>query len=109
MSDFDLKSLFSTKQSTRKTIEACGQTFDVYVRRLPAVELRKFFFEQQHDDMQVRSEAGFEALTKAIRNEDGGAFATKDDYRKMDGEALSALLKVFTEVNTQKSGDLGND
>ena len=109
MTDFDLKSLFSTKQATRKTIEACGMTFDVYVRRLPAVELRKFFFEQQHDDMAVRAEAGFEALTKAIRNEDGSAFATKDDYRKMDSEALSALLKVFTEVNTQKSGDLGND
>ena len=109
MSDFDVKSLFSTKQATRKSIEACGQKFDVFVRRLPAVELRKFFFEQQHDDMAVRAEAGFEALTKAIRNEDGSAFATKDDYRKMDSEALSALLKVFTEVSAQKSEDLGND
>lgn len=108
MTDFDLKSLFSTKQSTRKTIDACGQTFDVYVRRLPAVDLRKFFYEQQHDDMQMRAEAGFEALTKSIRNEDGGAFATRDDYRKMDSEALAALLKVFTEVNTQKAEDLGN-
>ena len=109
MSDFDLKSLFSTKQTTRKTIEACGLTFDVYVRRLPAVDLRKFIYEQQHEDMAVRAEAGFEALTKAIRNEDGSAFATKDDYRKMDGEALSALLRAFTEINTQKSEDVGND
>ena len=109
MSDFELSKLFSTKSSTLKTVEACGMTFDVFVRRLPAVDLRKFFFEQQHDDMQVRSEAGFEALAKSIRKEDGAAFATKDDYRKMDSEAIAALLRAFTEVNTQKVEELGND
>ena len=108
MTDFNLTQLFSTKASERRTIEACGMTFDVWVRRLPAVDVRKYVYEQSADDMGVRVEAGFDALVKSIRKEDGTAFATREDYKKMDSEAVGALIKVFTEVNSKKPEEVGN-
>ncbi|HSD16781.1 MAG TPA: hypothetical protein VLC71_05895 [Thermomonas sp.] len=102
---FDKAKLFSTKAQQERTITACGVTFPVYVRRLPAVDLRTFYAQVNHDDIRVRAEAGFEAMAKAIRNEDGSQFATVDEYRKMDSEAISALMGAFSEVNAAKKDD----
>ena len=105
----DVSKLYSTNDQTRKEVTACGETFEVFVRRLPAVELRKFHFETRSDDPEVVSTAGFNALTKSIRLEDGKPFATFEQYRKMDSEAIRELMKVFTEVNAAKrDDDLGN-
>lgn len=106
---FDRAKLFSSTQTTEKTITACGQSFPVHVRRLPAVDLRKFYAEMLSPDLEVRAAAGFEALAKAIRNEDGSQFASIEDLRKMLPEVISALTAAFTEINTQKPDtDLGN-
>lgn len=109
MSEFDFSKLLSTTDLHMKDIEACGMNFQVYVRRLPAVDLRKFHAETRSDDREEASTAGFNALVKSIRMEDGKPFATFEQYKKMDAEAISALLKAFTEVNTAKrDDDLGN-
>lgn len=106
----DVSKLYSTTDLTRKGITACGETFDVFVRRLPVVDLRKFQFETHSADPEVVATAGFNALVKSIRQEDGKPFATFEQYRKMDGEAIGALMRVFSEVNTAKrDADLGND
>lgn len=106
---FDRSKLFSTKALNERAVTACGETFPVFVRRLPAMDLRKFYAETLSPDIEVCSRAGFEALSKAIRNEDGSAFATLDEYKKMDGGAIKALMAVFTEVNAaSQDADLGN-
>ena len=105
---FDKAKLFSTKQAEPQEINACGQSFTVHVRRLPAVDLRTFHAEMLSDDISVRARAGFVALQKAIRNADETPFATLDEYHKMDAEAVTALMEAFTRVNAQKRDDLGN-
>ncbi len=109
MSDFEISKLYSSKELTRKEIHACGMDFDVYVKRLPALALRQFQIESNSDDENVRARAGFAALTKAIRNEDDSPLCRPTDYEKMDAEALSALLRAFTDVNAARPDDeLGN-
>lgn len=109
MSSFDRAKLFSTKSTQERSITACGETFTIHVRRLPALDLRRFYAQVSSDSIDTRAEAGFEALSKAIRNEDNSQFATVEEYRRMDTEALTAILAVFTEVNTAKrDDDLGN-
>ena len=106
---FDRSKLFSTKALNEREVTACGQTFVVHVRRLPAVDLRKFYAEVLSPEIDVRSRAGFEALSKAIRNDDGSPFATLAEYQNLDSDALKALMAVFTEVNEQKADpELGN-
>lgn len=106
---FDRSKLFSTKTTQERSVTACGETFTVHVRRLPAVDLRRFYAQVSADQIDTRAEAGFEALSKSIRNENGDAFATVEEYRRMDTEALTALMAVFTEINaTRKDEDLGN-
>lgn len=109
MSEFDISKLYSSNELHRREVTACGCTFDVYVRRLPAIDLRKFQAEVQAEDREERATAGFNALVKAIRKEDGSAFATFEQYKKMDGEAITALMNAFTEVNKAKRDeDVGN-
>lgn len=109
MSEFDFSKLMSSNELHPKEITTCGMTFTVYIRRLPAVDLRKFQSETRSDDREEVATAGFNALVKSIRDEDGRPFATREQYMKMDAEAISALLKVFTEVNVAKRDeDLGN-
>ncbi len=107
MSEFDLSKLYSTNELHPKEITACGMTFTVYVRRIPAVDLRMFVAETQSEDRQERATAGFRALVKSIRKEGGEAFATFEQYSKMDAEAIKALMAAFEEVNKQRD-DLGN-
>lgn len=106
---FDVSTLYSSKELHRREIKACGATFEVFVRRLPAVDLRKFLAETRSENREEVASAGFAAMAKAIRNEDGTAFARIDDYQKMDAEAVSALMAAFTDVNSAKvDDDLGN-
>lgn len=107
---FDKAKLFSTNATYDREITACGETFSVGVRRLPAVDLREYYAELMSNDAAVKREAGFKALAKAIRNTDGTAFATVQEYRKMYPEAIVRLIEAFTEVNTQAMAedDLGN-
>lgn len=108
MTEFDLSKLYSTNELHAKEVSACGHKFTVYVRRLPAVDLRKLVAETQSDDREERATAGFNALVKSIRNEDGTAFATFEQYKKLDAEAIKALMAVFEEVNKQREDSLGN-
>ncbi len=109
MTDFDISQLYSTHELHRKTIKACGAEFPIFVRRLPAVDLRRFYTEMTSEDKEERATAGFKAMVKAIRQEDGTPFATYDQYVKFDGEAISALMAAFTEINSAKKDDeLGN-
>jgi hypothetical protein len=106
---FDKAKLFSTKALHERSVSACGETFTVHVRRLPAVDLARFHAEVLSPDISVRARAGFEALSKSIRNSDGSAFATLDDYNRMDADAISGLMKAFTEVNARNADpELGN-
>lgn len=105
MADVDFSALYSTTDTVRKTISACGLEFDVFVRKLPAVDLRRFHLETQSVDREEAACAGFKALQKALRTEDGGQMFNADQLKKMKAEALSALMKAFTEVNTAKADD----
>lgn len=107
MTDFDLSKLYSTNELHPKEVKACGQTFTVYVRRIPALDLRRFVAETQSEDREERAAAGFNALVKSIRREDGNAFATLEQYKKMDAEAIKALMQAFEDVNRQRE-DAGN-
>ena len=106
---FDRAKLFSTSASTEKKLRACGVEFTVFVRRLPAVDVRKFHAEVQSEDIDVRARSGFEALHKSIRDAEGNAFATIEEYGRMDAEAIGALMTAFREVHAVRlDGDLGN-
>jgi hypothetical protein len=105
----DVSKLFSTTSLHAKEVSACGETFTVHVKRLPAVDLLRFQHEVVSPDRDERITAGFKVLVKSIRNEDGSAFATFDQYKKMDREAIGELMRVFTEVNGKEiPADLGN-
>lgn len=99
---FDITKLYVTNELTRKTIRACGEVFDVFVRRLPVADLRKFAMEIASADPDQRSTAGFAMLAKALRNEDGTAFVSAEQLRKIDPEAIGALLSACVEVNKVK-------
>lgn len=106
---FDRAKLFSTKDLTEKTISACGMEFTVHVRRLPAVDLRRYQAELLAPDIDTRMTAGFDALQKSIRNADGSPFATVAEFSNMDAEAIKALMDAFTEINRRREDpDLGN-
>ena len=106
---FDKAKLFSSNATTEREFTACGETFTVHVRRLPAIDLRKYYAEIMSPDIDVRAAAGFEALSKAIRDAEGKPFATVAELRGMYPEAIKALTEAFTEVNAQKpDADLGN-
>ena len=107
MTEFDVSKLFSTSELHRRDITACGMTFPVYFRRLPNGDVRRFHSEVTSEDMEVRSRAGYAALVKSARQEDGTAFATHADYVKMDGEAVAALMGAFTEIHASKLEELG--
>lgn len=99
---------FSTTQLHRKEITVGGVTDEVFVRRLPAVDLRRYVAEITSDNIETRTTAGFSVLVKAIRNEDGSPAGLYEDYKKLDGSLLKELIRVFQEVNTQEPEGLGN-
>ena len=106
---FDKAKLFSSNATTEREINACGETFTVHVRRLPAIDLRKYYAEIMSADIDVRAAAGFEALSKAIRDAEGKPFATVAELRGMYPDAIKALTEAFTAVNSQQpDAELGN-
>lgn len=107
---FDRAKLFATQSATEKMIAACGMEFPVFVRRLPALDLRQYNAELMSPEIKTRTRAGFEALHKAIRNADGSTFASPDEYSRMDADAIKALTDAFMEVNAsgRAGGDEGN-
>lgn len=108
MSDFDLSKLYSSKELYPREIEACGETFTVHVKRLPAVKLRQFQQDVISEDREVRARAGFDALVQSIRTEDDKPFAKAANYEQFDKDAIEAFMKAFTSVNGTKAEELGN-
>ena len=108
MSSFDLSKLYSSSELFPRDVEACGEKFTVYVKRLPAVKLRQFQQDVLSDDRETRARAGFDALVQSIRSEDDKPFARLADYEKMDKDAIEALMSAFTSVNALKADELGN-
>lgn len=100
---------YSTNDLHRKEITVRGITDEVFVRRLPAMDMRRYVAELMSDDINVRSTAGLTALVKAIRDEDGKAADTIEGFKKLDVELLKELIRVFEEVNSAKLDELGKD
>lgn len=81
----------------------------VHVRKLPVVELRRFQMETESPDQGVRERAGLSALVRSIRREDGTPHMTIEQAKKLKGEAVKELMRVFVKVNAPKEdADLGN-
>lgn len=104
MSDLNL---FSTNELHERQITLKGETGSVYVRKLPAIDLRRFYEETSSDDMDTRLNAGFKALSKAIRKEDGSARMTFEEAKTLSIDATKELMRVFVDVN-RVSDDAGN-
>jgi len=100
--------LFSTNEVHPREIKIKGETGTVYVRKLPALDLRRFYEETRSDDMDVRLNAGFRALSKAIRKEDGSPRMTFEEAQRLSLEATKELTRVFMDVN-KADDDPGND
>lgn len=102
--------LFATNEVVEKEITIKGEKGSVFVRKLPAIELRRFHEETMSDDMDVRLNAGFRVLAKAIRREDGTPRMTFDQAKTLSAEAVKELMRVFVDVNKPSSTeDAGND
>lgn len=86
-----------------------GSAHTVYVRRLPAIELRRFHEEAQSPDLDTRLNSGFRAVTKAIRQEDGKPHMTFEQAKTLKSDAMRELMRVFVDVNRVPDADeLGN-
>lgn len=108
-----MKILFSDYRVTNKLhvkkINVRGMEDEVHVLRLPAVDNRRYVAEMMSDDIDVRATAGFDALVKAIRNEDGTAATTVEEMKLIDVDLLKELIRIYQEVNASgATGDLGN-
>ncbi len=105
----DFKQYRVNKDLHRKAVKVRGVEDEVHVLRLPAADVRRYWSEMASPDINVRAEAGFTTMQKAIRNPDGSEAATLDDFRNMDVDLLKELVRVFQEVHTvTKDDDLGN-
>lgn len=105
----DFKKYKATGKVVRKEITVRGITDEVWVKRLPALELRQYHAEITSDDVSVRAQAGFSALAKAICNEDGKPATTYDELKSYDSDLLKELIRVFQEVNAGEADpELGN-
>ena len=92
-----------------RDVTISGQTFTVHVRRLPALDLRRFHEEAQAQDMEVRLHAGFRVVAKAIRQEDGKPLMTVDQAKTLKTEPMREFMRVFVDVNRLPDEDaLGN-
>lgn len=105
----DFKKYRSTGKVTRKEITVRGVQDEVWVKRLPALDLRHYYAEVASTEIEVRAQAGFAALAKAICNEDGKPATTYAELKELDADLLRELVRVFQEVNTgEADADLGN-
>lgn len=112
MSDFDLNSagFFASDELTPVDVKLGGQEGTVYVRKLSAMEMRRWGEEMRAEDVDVRVNAGFRVLSKAIRREDGKPHFSAEGAQKLKLEALQELMRAFVEVNKLPDAEtLGND
>lgn len=106
----DFKKHYAKSTVYPKEITVRGETDTVHVRRLPNIELRKYQSELMSDSVDVRAQAGYSALVKAIRNEDGSPATTYEELKKYEVGLIKELIRVFQEVNTsEEDAELGND
>jgi hypothetical protein len=101
MSDFDLTAagFFASDDCVPCEVKLGGETGTVYVKKLSAMDMRRWGEEMRDDDREVRINAGFRVLAKAIRREDGKAYFTEAQAQKLKLEAVQELTRVFVEVN----------
>lgn len=105
----DTSKFITSKELHERIFSACGQTETVFFRRLPALELRKYYAGLTSQDQDDRAQAGFEALAKSLRTQDGKPDVTAAQLGAMDSEAIKALTDLFTEIHAQRTDDeLGN-
>ena len=105
----DTSKFITSKELHEREFRACGQTETVFFRRLPAIELRKYYAGLTSQDQGERAQAGFEALAKSLRTHDGKPDVTAAQLGQMDSEAIKALSALSEEIHAPRSDDdLGN-
>lgn len=105
----DPSKFITSKALHERTFTACGITETVYFRRLPAAELRQYYAALTSGDKDERARAGFEALAKSLRTQDGRPDVTAEQLGAMDFEAIKVLTDLFTEIHAkQEDPELGN-
>ena len=93
----------------RKEVTVRGVTDEVWVKRLPALDLRHYHAELLSADIDVRAQAGFTALATAICDADGKPATTVAELKLLDASLVKELVRVFQEVNTtEQDPELGN-
>lgn len=111
MTDFDFSTagFYSGDELYPREIKVGDFSDTVHVRKLPAIELRRFQMETDNADPKIRETAGFRALALSIRKEDGSAHMSIEQAKKLKGEAVAELMRVFVDVNRKQDDELGND
>jgi hypothetical protein len=112
MSEFDLSSagFYSSNELHAKEVKLGDETGVVFVRKLPALDLRRWGEEMKDPEMEVRINAGFRILAKSIRREDGKPHMTFEQAQKLKPEAVAELMRVFVDVNKlPPPEEAGND
>jgi len=112
MSELDLNTagaFASDDDLHAREVSLGGEKHVVYVRRLPAMELRRFYEESQSTELEVRLNAGFRIVSKSIRKESGGPHVTADAAKKLKAGPMRELMRVFLDVNKlPDEEELGN-
>lgn len=110
MSDFNISEYLVTNQLHEKTINIRGKDHTVYMRRLPAVDVRKAAFELMADDMDVKKKAGFHEMARAFRDSAGGSVITFDQLCKSPPDVINVLQSTFFSFQSEAPPEeLGND
>lgn len=100
--------LFTGEDLTEKAITVAGETHTVFVKKVPAVQLRAFVDDLQSPDRDSRLYAGYRQLVMAIRDENGNPVMNYEQAKKLSSESAKELIRVFTEVNKVSDADAGN-
>lgn len=97
--DFNAAGFFTGNELHPRDVTLGGESHTIHVRKMPAVEMRRWGEELRSEELETRIDAGFRVLQKAIRREDGRAAMTLDQARTLKVEALRELMRVFVDVN----------
>src|SRR5690606_13830545 len=105
----NFKNYRTTGKVYRKEVTVDNVKDEVWVKRLPALDLRHYHAEILSSDIEVRAQAGFTALAAAICNEDGTPATTYAELKLLDSRLVKELVRVFQEVNASEADpELGN-
>jgi hypothetical protein len=109
--DFNTVGIFASDDDLHaKEVTLGGEKHVVYVRKLPAFELRRYHEESTSEDIEVRLQAGFRILAKCIRREDGKAHMTLESAKRLKPAPVREFMRVFVEVNAKPDAEeSGND